>query len=303
MTRICSLDTFCFETRPIVHNILAQTFRYIERLCVVFINKKRYHLPMKAKKHLGQHFLTSKSALRDMLTAADVKSSDTVLEIGPGKGVLTRALLKTGANVVAVETDEDMLKVLNETFAIEINSKQLILVHADILSVSVNRYISGEYKIVANIPYYITGVVIKKFLTSPTQPTGMTLLLQKEVAERIAKSKKETVLSLSVKAYGPPRYVATVPARYFNPPPKVDSAILHIAHISKTFFENFSEERFFKVVKAGFSSKRKKLINNLSAFGSKEKLEKVLKGVGLHENLRAEDVSLEEWQKLVQTLR
>ncbi len=257
---------------------------------------------MKAKKHLGQHFLTSKAALRDMLAAAAVKKNDTILEIGPGKGVLTRALLDTGAKVVAVETDEDMLHTLNETFSDEIDSKQLILVHDDILHVSVNRYISEEYKIVANIPYYITGVVIKEFLTSKTQPTSMTLLLQKEVAGRIAKNKKETVLSLSVKAYGLPRYVATVPSRYFNPPPKVDSAILHISNISKTFFEDLSEENFFKVVKAGFSSKRKKLINNLSVFGSKEKLEKVLKGLGLHENLRAEDISLEEWGKLANEL-
>ncbi len=291
---------------------------------------------MKAKKHLGQHFLTSKAALRDMLAAAAVKKNDTILEIGPGKGVLTRALLDTGAKVVAVETDEDMIVLLRENFIKEIKEAQLLVLAGDILEVApkilrkfdeergvrekfwesyraydeedfskydeVIREFYRNFKVVANIPYYITGVVIKKFLTSQTQPTSMTLLLQKEVAERISKSKKETVLSLSVKAYGLPRYVATVPARYFNPPPKVDSAILHISNISKTFFENFSEEQFFKVVKAGFSSKRKKLINNLSAFGSKEKLEKKLKGFGLHENLRAENASLEEWGRLAREL-
>jgi len=266
---------------------------------------------MKAKKHLGQHFLTSKAALRDMLDAADVQNEDTILEIGPGKGVLTRALLETGARVVAIETDTDMLELLQETFAQEIRDHRLTLVGADILDVSLNTAtlsntpynITGEYKVVANIPYYITGEIIRRFLVAQMHPKSMTVLVQKEVAERIARSKKETVLSLSVKVYGTPRYVSTVPARYFSPAPKVDSAILHIDTISKKFFQEISEERFFKVVKAGFSSKRKKLINNLSVFGSKEKLAQTLREFGLHENLRAEEVSLEEWRKLATELK
>ncbi|PCI29809.1 ribosomal RNA small subunit methyltransferase A [Candidatus Kaiserbacteria bacterium] len=253
---------------------------------------------MKAKKHLGQHFLTSKKALSDMIKAASVIKDDTVLEIGPGKGVLTTALLETGAKVIAIETDPDMMEVLNEKFPKEILSKQLTLIEGDILDLNIKNYVTGEYKLVANIPYYITGEILRRFLSSDYQPSSITVLVQKEVAERIAKSKKETILSLSIKAYGKPFYIATVPARYFTPKPKVDSAVLHIANISKDFFTELSEERFFKLIKAGFSSKRKKLINNLSAFGSKDFLEKTLTSLGLHTGLRAEDIRLEDWERL-----
>ena len=257
---------------------------------------------MKAKKHLGQHFLTSKAVLRTMLDAAAVTAEDTVLEIGPGKGVLTMALLETGARVVAIETDMDLLAVLEDTFAAEVASGQLALVHEDVRNVATQAHVHGAYKIVANIPYYITGEIIRRFLTSEHQPESMTLLVQKEVAERIARSAKETVLSLSVKAYGHPRYVKTVPARYFSPPPKVDSAVVHIGDISKRFFSEVREERFFKVVKAGFTSKRKMLVNNLAVCGGKARVAEVLTQLGLPENIRAEDVSLDEWQKIAITL-
>jgi len=266
---------------------------------------------MKAKKHLGQHFLNSKTVLKEMLEAASVAHTDTVLEIGPGKGVLTRELLSTGAHVIAVETDEDMLHILSETFEPELSSGALTLLAADILNVSLTKKSLMDtllikdlkYKVVANIPYYITGEIIKRFLTAEIQPESMTLLVQKEVAERIAKSKKESILSLSVKAYGVPRYVSTVAARYFNPPPKVDSAVLHIAHISKLFFSSISEDHFFKVVKSGFSSKRKKLSNNLAPFGSKEKLSTVFSSLGIIENARAEELHLDEWATLATELK
>ncbi len=254
---------------------------------------------MKAKKHLGQHFLTSKKVLSDIIKAASVVKGDAVLEIGPGKGVLTNVLLETGAKVVAIETDPDMIEVLNEKFVKEILSKQLTLIEGDVLDLNIKNYLKGEYKLVANIPYYITGEILRRFLSSDYQPSSVTVLVQKEVAERIAKSKKETILSLSIKAYGKPFYITSVPARYFTPKPKVDSAVLHISNISKNFFDEMSEERFFKLIKAGFSSKRKKLINNLSVFGSKTSLEKSLVGFI---NLRAEDISLEEWKTIYSSL-
>lgn len=257
---------------------------------------------MKAKKHLGQHFLTSKKALQSIVNAAHIQENETVLEIGPGEGMLTRALLDAGARVVAIETDADMVAVLQKTCEKEITEEKLVLVHDDVLKTRIDAHISEEYKLVANIPYYITGEILRRFLSSAVQPESMTLLVQKEVAERIARSKKETVLSLSVKCYGMPRYVETVSARYFSPPPKVDSAIVHIANISKDFFTDFSEERFFKVIKAAFSSKRKKLINNLSAFGSKEQLEKVLLASGISKDARAEDISLDAWAAFVNNL-
>lgn len=276
---------------------------------------------MKAKKHLGQHFLTSKAALRDMIKAAQVEAGDTILEIGPGKGVLTAALLETGARVVAVETDADMIEILEKVFTKEIEKRQLQLVHGDVLqsapelllkldvkkatNAKNNKAMHQEfldYKLVANIPYYITGEILRKFLTTDYQPESITVLIQKEVAERIARSTKETILSLSVKAYGAPRYVATIPARYFSPAPKVDSAILHIAKLHKNNFIDVSEDRFFKVVKAGFASKRKQLVNNLAQFGAKEDLVRVLAGLGLSERARAEDVTLTDWLALARTL-
>lgn len=260
----------------------------------------------KAKKHLGQHFLTSKQAIVDIIDAANVGAEDTVLEIGPGEGVLTDALLHTGAQVVAVETDIDMIDVLKERFHAQLSEGQLTLIHGDVLEEmhTIADAVSGiPYKMVANIPYYITGEILRRFLGEGMQPISMTLLVQKEVAERIARDTKESILSLSVKVYGTPRYVATVPARYFSPPPKVDSAILHIGHISRHHLAGVDEARFFKVVKAGFSSKRKQLVNNLSAYGGKEHVLHVLNSLGLSANVRAEDVSLSEWVSLSQTLK
>ncbi|QSH39195.1 ribosomal RNA small subunit methyltransferase A [Candidatus Kaiserbacteria bacterium] len=257
---------------------------------------------MKAKKHLGQHFLTSKSVLKDMLSAAQITKDDTVLEIGPGKGVLTQALLETGATVIAVETDADMIEILEEKFGEHVQNKQLKIVHEDVLTLSLDDLITGDYKLVANIPYYITGEIIRRFLTADKPPLCMTLLVQKEVAHRIARDTRESILSISVKVFGQPRYVTTVAARYFSPAPKVDSAVLHIENISKKFFTGISENHFFKIVKSGFSSKRKKLVNNLAQFGTKDTIIDTLESLGLSENIRAEEVPLEKWKELASIL-
>ncbi|MAJ97485.1 MAG: ribosomal RNA small subunit methyltransferase A [Parcubacteria group bacterium] len=253
---------------------------------------------MKAKKHLGQHFLTSKPVLKDMLTAAQITKDDTVLEIGPGKGMLTRALLQEGATVIAIETDAAMIAILGDAFDDYIRNGKLTIIHEDVLGLTLRKYIATDYKIVANIPYYITGEIIRLFLSADHPPLSMTLLVQKEVAHRIARDTKESILSISVKVFGAPRYVGTVAARYFNPAPKVDSAIVHIDTISKQFFENVSEEHFFKVVKNGFSNKRKKLANNLAPFGSREKILSVLHDLGFDENARAEEIHVDQWKEL-----
>lgn len=250
---------------------------------------------MYAKKSLGQHFLKSEKALRTITLSAEIKSGEQVLEIGPGEGVLTERLLEAGARVVAVEKDDRLFEMLKEKFGDKIE-----LIHGDILETEPPV---GKYKLVANIPYNITGAILEKFLSNDHQPESMVLLVQKEVAQRIvARDAKESILSISVKAYGTPSYVETVLAGSFAPAPKVDSAIIKIEGISKQFFSNFSEKAFFTLLQAGFQSKRKKLSSNLAKVSTKEGVQKAFKELSLDENVRAEDVELREWGKLASIL-
>ena len=255
---------------------------------------------IKAKKSLGQNFLKSKAAVQQILTAAHLSPGDTILEVGPGKGVLTEGLLESGARVIAIEKDDRLIEFLNDKFEEQIKRGQLEIVHQDILDFNNDdetgkKLLKKSYKLVANIPYYITGALLRKFLESSNQPERMVLMLQKEVAKRIvANDKKESLLSISVKAYGEPKYIATVPARYFSPAPKVDSAILQISNISKKFFtENkISEEKFFRILKSGFAHKRKVLIKNLNT------TPEIFQKINLSPKIRAENLSLKEWQHL-----
>lgn len=253
---------------------------------------------MRAKKSLGQNFLNSKTIAHDIVHAAKLAKDETVLEIGPGKGFLTTELLASGAHVIAVEKDERMIPVLREKFSLEAQSGQFILITGDIVELLEKQRLKlpVKYKLVANIPYYITGYILRAFLEAPHKPTLMVLMLQKEVAARIvARDKKESVLSVSVKAYGTPHLVKKVPARYFTPAPKVDSAILLIEDISnKNFSSSIEEKRFFEVVKIGFAHKRKVLVRNLRPLLGNDTLE-ILKSAHIKENARAEDVSLEQW--------
>lgn len=258
-----------------------------------------------AKKSLGQNFLHSMGAVHAMVEASRVTGGDTVLEIGPGKGVLTEFLLKTGARVLAIEKDDRMIPHLSERFEKEVASGQFQLVHGDILELSPEKLglLAKNYKIVANIPYYITGELIQKFLEANSQPSLMTLMLQKEVAKRIvAKDEKESILSLSVKIYGTPRYVQTVSAGSFSPVPSVDSAILLIDNISSDFTDINTQKRFFSIIKAGFAHKRKKLIRNLETVAEKMALESAFFAENLSLDTRAEDLDLKQWKTLAQKL-
>ena len=267
---------------------------------------------MKAKKSLGQHFLKSERALSTIVQAGEVSKKDVVLEIGPGQGALTSKLLETGARVIAVEKDDSLFELLSKKFGKETASGQLTLIHDDILKFIENSKLKIEnYKLIANIPYNITGAILKKFLETNYQPKKMVLLVQKEVAERIAgkplggstsKWGKESILSISVKAYGRPRYVETVKAGSFVPMPKVDSAIIAIEDISKDFFTDFTEKQFFDMVRTGFKSKRKKLSSNLSVMFSKNRVREAFQKLELDDNLRAEDIDVETWQKLAKDL-
>ncbi len=261
---------------------------------------------MLAKKSLGQHFLRSERALVAIVEAGELSSQDTVLEIGPGQGALTERLLATGCHLLAVEKDDALYKLLKEKFAQEIASGQLELINGDILDFDPSSYglEAGSYKLIANIPYNITGAILEKFLSHQAQPSLAVLLVQDEVAKRVvARNNKESILSLSVKAYGTPRYVDKVLAGSFAPAPEVDSAVLSISNISKQFFTNFSEEWFFTLIKAGFKSKRKKLSSNLSSVVSKSRVEKAFNTLSLDPNTRAEDLTLTNWQRLAQQLQ
>lgn len=251
---------------------------------------------------LGQHFLNAPWVARDLVKSVGVREGEWIVEVGPGKGALTKELLAQGAKVFAIEKDTELIPILRETFSKEIARGQLDVREGDIRDRMPADFGLAAYAVAANIPYYITGEIIRLFLSSPRQPRAMALLIQKEVAERIlARDGKESILSLSVKAYGRPSIIAKVPATCFNPPPRVDSAILLIENISRDFFDSISEEDFFKVVKAGFASKRKMLAGNLKGvFGDPAE---ILSECTIDPKARAEDLQLTQWQLLATKLR
>ncbi len=293
---------------------------------------------IKTKKSLGQHFLHSPKIISDIVGAGDIHADDVVLEIGPGEGTLTESLLRFAGKVTAVEKDARLIPVLKEKFAEEIKNKKLQLIHADILECNIESLVipdldavrggqekseeayslyddenflkSNEemrqiwkYKLVANIPYYITGQIIRMFLETKNQPGTMVLLVQKEVADRIiARDGKESLLSLSVKAFGTPKMVRAVGRGAFSPPPDVDSAVLLISNISREKLGDVSEKFFFKILHAGFSHKRKQLLPNLASLFPKEPVAKAFETCGIDPKARAEDLSLERWLKLCKIL-
>jgi 16S rRNA (adenine1518-N6/adenine1519-N6)-dimethyltransferase len=269
---------------------------------------------MRAKKSLGQHFLKSERALGAIIEAGNINKEDVVLEIGPGTGALTVKLLATDCRLLAVEKDDNLFEFLKQKFAKETANNKLKLIHDDILNFEpeFHKLEKGAYKLIANIPYNITGAILKKFLSTKNYPEKMVLLVQKEVTERIigtrpnetktSRNTKGSILSISVKAYGTPKYIETVKAGSFAPMPLVDSAIISIENISKKNFEKVREENFFRAIKAGFKYKRKKLSSNLSDIYVKDKILESFKKLSLNENIRAEDLTLETWLKIVELL-
>ncbi len=274
---------------------------------------------MEQKKSLGQNFLNSQKIAGEIVEASKTDFKDTVLEIGPGEGILTRELLKTVEKVVAIEKDSRLIPVLTEKFNIEIKDNKLALICGDILNFDLSKTvfdtsmprvplgIGRGYKVVANIPYYITGQILRKFLEAENKPETITLLVQKEVAERIvAKDKKESLLSLSVKIYGKPKYIKTVSKAFFSPQPKVDSALLHISDINDPFPKvtplGREGEEFFDLIHAGFAHKRKQLFSNLSKKYNKEKLSKIFETLKIPMKIRAEDLPLEVWVELCKNI-
>jgi 16S rRNA (adenine1518-N6/adenine1519-N6)-dimethyltransferase len=261
---------------------------------------------MKPKKSLGQNFLTSIPARIAIVQAGEVTAGDTVLEIGPGRGFLTRALLDTGAHIVALEKDSDLIPVLSETFAQELQQGNLSLIEGDVLTFDPQAYnlTAGNYKLIANIPYYITGAIISRFLAEVPSPSCVVVLIQKEVAERAcAKDGKESLLSLSIKAYGEPKVVYRVSRGSFNPIPSVDSAVLQINNISKDRFDNaYHEAMFFKVIHAGFAHKRKLLVSNLKQVFPDTDFLALCEEFEVNPKERAENIPIATWVRIAKRL-
>lgn len=274
--------------------------RYVEKS--FHMNHKKFE----TKKSLGQHFLNNPKIPAYMAEAATIVPTDTVLEIGPGTGALTRTLLSTGAHVVALEADARAISVLTELFQQEIRDGRLTLIHGDVRSGTLEALVPSmtkrDYKVVANIPYYLSGMLFRLFLESAHQPHTLVFLVQKEVAFRIARDKKESLLSLSVKVYGEPHYIRTVARGNFTPPPKVDSAIIAIRNISKKRLATCPESHFFEILHAGFQSKRKQLLGNLATRYPRAVLEEVFRTCGLPASIRGEDVSPPQWIELAHIL-
>jgi len=264
---------------------------------------------LKPNKRLGQSFLINKKVLQKIIKTANISKNETVLEIGPGLGVLTKELAEEARKVIAIEKDKQMADALKEILK---DYKNVEIIVGDILEILRGRALKHttfakivcfkarplDYKVVANIPYYLTSPLIRKFLESANPPKEMILLVQKEVAQRIcAKPPKMNLLATSVQFYAKPKIISYVSKSSFWPEPKVDSAIIKI--ITKNSPPD--SKRFFQIVKAGFSHPRKQLANNLSKELNieKEKIKKALAECNLNIQARAQNLSVKDWKSLM----
>lgn len=258
-----------------------------------------------AKKGMGQYFLIDKSVLMKIIEAADLDPQETVLEIGPGIGVLTQELAKRAKRVIAVEKDQKMVEILKETLK---EFKNVEVISGDALKMQNTKYkiLDRRYRVVANLPYYITSPVIRKLIEFPENcPSEIVLMVQKEVAQRIcAKPPDMNLLAVSVQFYSKPEIISYISKNSFWPQPKVDSAILRITPLINTRGELTNADLFFKIVKAGFSQPRKQLINNLSRGlqKSKEEIKNWLLKNKIQPEKRAETLIIENWISLVENL-
>lgn len=247
-------------------------------------------------KSLGQHWLRDRAVLSHIADLADIQPGDTVLEIGPGLGTLTSELLRRAEKVIAVEFDEELARKLPGQFP----GKNLEVKTGDILSFDLSTLPKG-YKVVANVPYYITSKIVQLLMTADNKPAIAVLLVQKEVAQRLAaKPGDMSILAVSAQLFSEVSLGDVVPAALFTPPPKVDSQVVVLKTRTESFLGEVSEKAFFRVVKAGFSAKRKKLRSSLSAgLGiSKQQLETQLAQADISPDDRAETLSLDDWLRL-----
>lgn len=266
------------------------------------------HAAPPAKKSLGQHFLTDSAFADRIVEAAELTPADTVLEIGPGPGVLTRRLIARAGRVVAVEIDERFVQLLTEELG---GAPSLSILHRDILEVDPGSIVAAEgdpvrYKVVANLPYYITSPILRHLLEAQDPPSSAVLMVQREVAERIcARPGDMSILAVSVQFYATPSICFTLPPGAFRPPPNVESAVIHLAVREQPAVANMAAKDFFRVVRAGFGQKRKQLLNSLSAGLALDRARtgSLLAEAGVDPARRAETLSLDEWGELAKAVR
>lgn len=291
---------------------------------------------IRAKKSLGQNFLINDKIIPEIIEAAEINKGDVVIEIGPGLGILTQGLVEAGAQVFAIEKDYDLSAKLQKKYK---NTKNLKLVHQDALFFDLSIFnpstsLGASYKVVSNLPFNVAAPIIRKFLENPNQPELMVLMVQKEVAEKIVAQPGESnrgILTLSVEYYAEAEIIKIVSKNSFRPQPKVDAAVIKIRPKDKEIKRQKDKETkrqkdkeikrqrdqktkrqkektepdlFFKIVKAGFSAKRRQIHNSLAATLrlDKNQVSKILQKSEIDPALRAEDLTLLQWQKLCQTI-
>lgn len=286
-------------------------------------------MKIKPKKSLGQNFLKNNDIVKKIIASANLQADDLVVEIGPGKGILTEELAKIAGKVVAVELDGELCNLLRNKFS---NNKNVEIIHGDILKTNLPELLRHpmsldqndqktsdvlpSYKVIANIPYYITSPIIRMFLEAELLPAEMILMAQKEVAERIvAKPGQMSILAVSVQYYADAEILFEVGKENFDPVPEVNSCVIKITPRPKTSpvptvssghpllkkGEGKYGKKFFSIVKAGFSAKRKTLVNNLAngLHLDKNIVEEKIKKAGFLPTVRAQELSIENWKKLI----
>ena len=256
---------------------------------------------LKNNKSLGQHWLRDRDVLSHIADCADINSDDTILEIGPGLGTLTSELLRRAGKVIAVEFDAELAAKLPGQFP----GKNLEVINSDILKFDLTKLPAG-YKVVANVPYYITSKIVQMLMTSTNKPATTVLLVQKEVAERLASNPGDmSILAVSAQVFANVYLGDIVPAKLFTPPPKVDSQVVVLQTRKTPFFTDVTELEYFHTVKAGFSAKRKKLRSSLSGGLkiSKPEVEAILEKAKISPDSRAEQLTLDDWLRLTRVLK
>jgi 16S rRNA (adenine1518-N6/adenine1519-N6)-dimethyltransferase len=232
---------------------------------------------------MGQHFLTSSALAERIVDAAQITSKDIILEVGPGKGILAEILARRAKKVIAIEKDERFVELLKQKFS---RAKNIEIISGDILKIDLDAILPKKYKIVANIPYYLTSHFLRIFLEGEPRPQSMTLMIQYEVARRVvAQPPNMNLLALSVQAYGKPKIIQKVPRSFFHPQPNVDSALITITEISDSFFtkNKIEPKKFFEIARKAFQKKRKTLHNS----------------IGIDSQKRPQELSLDAWTNVM----